>query len=318
MSQELQTRPVAPVRNTPASSAGLVVLNPGAILERVRVIHEIHESLMIEGHHYHSFGTTKRKVKDEKSGQMVEREFPQYSLGKPGAELVCLTFGLSPDLDSVVVADDPDAPRVIQISERVSDPTAQYGYKKVLVDRKVTGYYEVKSTCAIWDRSGVLLARASGSCNSCEASFVNQGYSNVKNSILKRAEKRALVAAVLMASGAGDVFVQDLEDMPTDPGGAGTTPASGASPSPAASGGAAHGWMSEPQKKLLFAKGKKGGYSEPVIQHVITTLDAMARPDGKRYFDAIADEKLEGASAWAQAKRTVEEGPAPAAGAPAE
>lgn len=318
---ELRTMPSAPVRSAPVASAGLVVLNANAIMERVRVIHEILDSLMVEGHHYHTFGTTKRKVKDEKTGQMVEKEVPQYSLGKPGAEMVCLTFGLTPDLDSVVVADDPDAPRVIQISERVADPTAQYGYKKVLVDRKVTGYYEIKSTCAIWDRSGVLLARASGSCNSCEASFVNQGYSNVKNSILKRAEKRALVAAVLMASGAGDVFVQDLEDLPPEPTSAAqpTGAAQGAPRPAAATTGAAAGWMTEPQKKLLFAKGKKIGYGEPVVQHVIKSLDAMAKADGKKYFDAIADEKPEAGALWAQAKRTVEEPPAQdaPAGAPA-
>jgi hypothetical protein len=285
-----------------------------AILERVRVIHEIMEQVMVEGHHYFTFGTTKRKVKDD-NGHLVEREVPQYSLGKAGAELVCLTFGLTPDLDSMVVMDDPNAPRTIQISEWIDDPTASRGRRKIVRDQKVTGFYEVKSTCAIWSNQGTLLARASGSCNSLESAFLNQGYSNVKNSILKRAEKRAMVAAVLMASGAGDVFVQDLEDTPTavdaaqpmqnqNPGG----PVGSTGGAPAAAGTAASGWLSEPQKKLLFAKGKNQDppASNEVVDHIITVLNSDTRAKMKPYFDAIADAKPQGAELWKQARETVE------------
>jgi hypothetical protein len=278
-------------------------MNAAAIVERVKVIHEILEQVMVEGHHYFSFGVTKRKVKDEASGQMVEKEFPQYSLGKAGAELICLTFGLTPDLESAVVLDDPNAPRVIQISEWVDDPAGQGGRRRVIRDQKVTGYYEVKSTCAIWSNSGTLLARASGSCNSCETAFVNQGYSNVKNSILKRAEKRAMVAAVLMASGAGDVFVQDLEDTPTaldGNAGAFSGGQQGAKPT---------GWMSEGQKKLVWAKGKNQvpPVEAAVVEHIIAVLDSRPRAEMKPKFDAIADGKPQGVEIWAQARQTIEE-----------
>lgn len=314
--------PMAPSR--PASAGGgLVQMDKAAIMERVRVIHSIMEEVMVEGHHYFTFGTTKRKFRLE-NGQTEEREVPQFSLGKAGAEVVCLTFGLTPDLDSTVVADDPTAPRVIQVSEWIDDPTAgSRGRRKIMKDQTVTGYYEVKSTCAIWSNQGTLLARASGSCNSCESAFVNQGYSNVKNSILKRSEKRAMVAAVLMASGAGDVFVQDLEDTPTAVDGNQGAPMSQAprSSAPAATGaapsGAASGWLSDPQKKLLFAKGKNQvpPASEEVIRHIIHVLDGMPKSQAKPYFDAIADGKPQGAELWAQARQTVETAAAKAAGA---
>jgi hypothetical protein len=297
-------------------------MDKAAIMERVRVIHSIMEDVMVEGHHYFTFGTTKRKFRLD-NGSVEEREVPQFSLGKAGAEVVCLTFGLTPDLDSVVVADDPSAPRVIQISEWVDDPSAgSRGRRKIIRDQTVKGYYEVKSTCAIWSNQGTLLARASGSCNSCETAFVNQGYSNVKNSILKRAEKRAMVAAVLMASGAGDVFVQDLEDTPTAIDGPSSAPMSQAPRCPAPATGAApsgapSGWLSEPQKKLLFAKGKNQTppATEDVIRHIIHVLDGMPKSQAKPYFDAIADGKPQGAELWAQARQTVETAAAKAAGA---
>jgi hypothetical protein len=320
--------PMAPSR-APSPGGGLVQMDKAAIMERVKVIHSIMEEVMVEGHHYFTFGTTKRKFRLE-NGTVEEREVPQFSLGKAGAEVVCLTFGLTPDLDSVVVADDPNAPRTIQISEWVDDPTAgRSGRRKIIRDQVVTGYYEVKSTCAIWSNQGTLLARASGSCNSCETAFVNQGYSNVKNSILKRAEKRAMVAAVLMASGAGDVFVQDLEDTPTavDPnqgfraaatqGSAQTGTQTGAQGGSQNVGAAPAGWLSEPQKKLLFAKGKNQAppASEEVIRHIIHVLDGMPKPQAKPYFDAIADGKPQGAELWAQARQTVETAAAAKAGA---
>lgn len=307
----LSTLPHAPVRPGGSPPAlGLVVMNAAAIVERVKVIHEILEQVMVEGHHYFSFGTTKRKVKDEASGQLVEREVPQYSLGKAGAELICLTFGLTPDLESAVVADDPVAPRIIQVSEWVDAPDGSSGRRKIIRDQKVTGYYEVKSTCAIWSNSGTLLARASGSCNSCETAFVNQGYSNVKNSILKRAEKRAMVAAVLMASGAGDVFVQDLEDTPTALDG--NTGAFGGGQQGTTGGGqqgaTPQGWMSEGQQKLIWAKGKNQvpPASPAVCEHIIAVLQGGPKVKMKPQFDAIADGKPEGAKIWTQARETVD------------
>lgn len=308
----LVSRPHAPVRPVGAPAAlGLVVMDATAIVERVRVIHEILDQVMVEGHHYFSFGTTKRKFKLE-NGSVEEREVPQFSLGKAGAELICLTFGLTPDLESAVVADDPTAPRIIQISEWVDAPDGSSGRRKIIRDQKVTGYYEVKSTCAIWSNSGTLLARASGSCNSCETAFVNQGYSNVKNSILKRAEKRAMVAAVLMASGAGDVFVQDLEDTPTALDGAGTfgagQQATGSTGGQQATGSSVPGWMSEGQQKLIWAKGKNQvpPASAAVCEHIIAVLQEGGKTKMKPKFDAIADGKPLGAEIWAQARETVD------------
>lgn len=314
----LVSRPMAPVR--PASAGGgLVIMNAQAIVERVKVIHEILEQVMIEGVHYHSFGTTKRKVRDEQTGNVVEKEFPQFSLGKAGAELLNLTFGLTPDLSSEAILDDPTVRRKIQVSAWVDDPVARGGRRRVIQEQEIIGYYEVKSTCAIWSTSGTLLARASGTCNSAEAAFYNQLYSNVKNSVLKRAEKRAMVAAVLMATGAGDMFTQDLEDLPPNadgsgvfsgqPGAAGTqTGGAAAGTAGGAQQGSKAAWPTEPMRKLIFAKGKNQvpPVESAVVDHIISSLEAMGEAKGKPIFRTIADEKPEAAKYWAQARETVE------------
>lgn len=75
------------------------------------------------------------------------------------------------------------------------------------------GYYEARSQCTLQSHTGIVVARASGSANSNEGWATGLSVFDAKNPVLKMAEKRALVAAVLVAVGGSAVFTQDLEDI---------------------------------------------------------------------------------------------------------
>lgn len=75
------------------------------------------------------------------------------------------------------------------------------------------GYYEARSQCTLQSHTGIVVARASGSANSNESWATGLSVWDAKNPVLKMAEKRALVAAVLVAVGGSATFTQDLEDL---------------------------------------------------------------------------------------------------------
>lgn len=60
--------------------------------------------------------------------------------------------------------------------------------------------------------SGRKVGEGMGSCNSRERKYASQDAWNIDNTLLKMACKRALVAAVLVATAASDIFTQDRED----------------------------------------------------------------------------------------------------------
>jgi hypothetical protein len=78
------------------------------------------------------------------------------------------------------------------------------------------GYFEYDTQCTLVHiPTGEVWAKAvSGSCNNFEAKYRSLNPYDVKNTLEKMSEKRALVAAVLIGVGASDIFTQDLEDLP--------------------------------------------------------------------------------------------------------
>lgn len=52
-----------------------------------------------------------------------------------------------------------------------------------------------------------------GLCSSAERKYSTQAVDNIANTVLKMAKKRALIDAVLDATGCSDLFTQDLEDL---------------------------------------------------------------------------------------------------------
>ena len=157
------------------------------IRKRTNALQEVMRGVMKEGTHYGTIPGT-----------------PKPSLWKAGAEVLCMTFRLAPMLDSQVVMDDLD-------SEWPYTATKRDGS---IVQGTSIGFFEVEATCTIHGPQGDVLSRCSARCNNREAKYRALSLFEIRNTILKMAEKRAFVSAVLMATGASDIFTQDLEDLP--------------------------------------------------------------------------------------------------------
>jgi hypothetical protein len=174
---------------------GVIAITPSAmppfglteIRKRTQAVQEVMRGVMKENTHYGTIPGT-----------------PKPSLWKAGAEVLCMTFRLAPMLDSRVVADDLDA---------------EWAYTAIKRDGSIAqgtciGFFEVEAICTIHSLTGEILSRCSARCNNREAKYRSLSLFEIRNTILKMAEKRAFVSAVLMATGASDIFTQDLEDLP--------------------------------------------------------------------------------------------------------
>lgn len=136
------------------------------------------------------------------------------TLLKAGAETLMSCFSLHPDTKTVEIY-EPERQAELEVWETIwSGPRNDRKKERVKKTIKKTGYYEVKARCTLRSTSGEALGTLSGSCNSWEAKYVTQSLHDVKNTVLKMAEKRAIVAAVLAVTGASRIFTQDVEDMP--------------------------------------------------------------------------------------------------------
>ncbi len=107
------------------------------------------------------------------------------TLLKPGAEKLTDIYGLS---------------KQIEVVRRVEN------WEKGLFA------YEVKATL-ISKNTGLIEAQGMGSCNSREKKYKDTDGFSICNTILKIANKRALVDAVLSATRSSGLFSQDLEDI---------------------------------------------------------------------------------------------------------
>lgn len=107
------------------------------------------------------------------------------TLLKPGAEKLCRLFSLRPSYELIHFITDFD------------QPIFHYHYRCTLV------------------RQGEMVGQGDGSCNSREKKYEKQNYKifDLTNTIVKMAQKRALVAAVLSSCGASEFFTQDIEEI---------------------------------------------------------------------------------------------------------
>lgn len=116
---------------------------------------------------------------------------PKPTLFKAGAEKLCLLFRLDPQYQSTETFEGD--------------------------------HLSVKSVCTLWHiPSGQRFGSGEGSCSTRESKYAYRRRGNERvanpdlpdqyNTVLKMANKRALVAAVLNCTAASDVFTQDLEE----------------------------------------------------------------------------------------------------------
>jgi hypothetical protein len=113
------------------------------------------------------------------------------SLWKPGAEVLCMTFRLSPSFASDITMDGPHM-TVRTICTLTHIPTGKvFGTGEALCSTKEKKYRLRKEGGRIVE---------------------NQNLPDSYNTVVKMCNKRALVAAVLVATAASEVFTQDMED----------------------------------------------------------------------------------------------------------
>lgn len=113
---------------------------------------------------------------------------PKPSLYKPGAEKLCKLF----QLGSRIVDKD-----------RILEPANEFAMFSYTVE-----VFHIPT--------GRAVAQCEGSANSQEKKYKSRPAADQLNTLMKMAQKRALVGAVIVATGASDFFTQDIEDMPRE------------------------------------------------------------------------------------------------------
>lgn len=141
---------------------------------------------------------------------------PKPTLYKPGAEKLCVTFRLSAGRPTIEQVPDyaGDIRYRVEVPINASDGTllavgvgeCSTGEEKYRWRRPV---HENEFTAAPEDRKRQKFQRSGEVWNQ-----VRVEPADVANTILKMAHKRAYIHAVIMATAAGSIFTQDLEDQP--------------------------------------------------------------------------------------------------------
>lgn len=119
---------------------------------------------------------------------------------KPGAERLCVAFGLRPTFD--VVTNEADHDREVAFVDR---------FRKAATSR---GLYRYVVRCRL-ERDGVVVGEGVGSCSTMESKYVSRPRDS-ENTVLKMAKKRAFVDAVLGTLSLSDRFTQDIEEAAAD------------------------------------------------------------------------------------------------------
>ena len=180
------------------------------IRKQVNLIQEVMKAVMKENEHY---------------GKIPGCEKP--SLLKPGAEKLAMTFRLGAEYEELPGSSEADNFINYKINcKLIHIPTGLVigngrgtcnSKEKKYRTRSVFANKATEEEKAIGKKE----KRTSKDNKPYEVYIILQDPWDVQNTIYKMACKRALVAAVLNATGASDIFTQDIEDMPegTDLGG---------------------------------------------------------------------------------------------------
>ena len=207
------------------------------LAERRKIIQQAFDLVMKDGIDYGVFpGTEPRKDKD---GKLIP---PPKSLYKPGAEQLCTLFGFVPKFEILEKVQDFTG------EEHGGEPFIYYMIECTLIkNREAVGsaigscnswekkyrYRNAERTCPQCSKPNIRPSKEGGyycwkKTDGCGATFAendkritdqaqgqkaNPDIYDVINTILKQSEKRSLVAAVLVATGASAFFTQDIEDM---------------------------------------------------------------------------------------------------------
>lgn len=220
-------------RQTEAAARYMPTLTVKQFGEREKMLREL-KGMLVEGTDYGAIPGTDKPT-----------------LLKPGAEKICAFFGYAPKYD--------EAPSSIEdwLGERFNEPLFYYKFTCTLAKAGEPVGQGVGS-CSSWE-SKYRYRAAKRKCPNCGAEAIiagkpewgggflcfakkggcgakytegdpaiteqrtglvtNPDFADIINTVLKMAQKRAYIAAVLSATGASQYFTQDIEDMDIDTGG---------------------------------------------------------------------------------------------------
>lgn len=249
----------------PNGAVALSALPPFGVAEirkRTHMIQEVMRGVMKENTHYGVIPGT-----------------PKPSLWKPGAELLCMTFRLAPLIESRVVSDDPDNEWSYHAAKRDGS----------IVEGTCIGFFEVESTCTIIGPGGETLSRCSARCNNRESKYRSLPLFEIRNTILKMSEKRAFLSATLMATGASDIFTQDLDDLTELVEALPKRPVSAVAKPPASP---AHSQNLTPKREeWLLRVAQEGKIASDAVERCRAFLRSATSAEVKAFFDELARRK---------------------------
>ena len=136
------------------------------------------------------------------------------ALLKAGAERLSIAFGLYPRYS--IVEREVDHDRKVEWTKRKKRWQAgQFNGWDEEVGVSV-GFYRYLVRCELVLRSdGGVMGDGLGSCSTMESKYIDRPR-DMENTVIKMAEKRAMVGAVLNTLGLSDRFTQDIEDQDHD------------------------------------------------------------------------------------------------------
>jgi hypothetical protein len=199
------------------------------LVEQVRKIQEVMSAVMHDGEHYGVIpGTASRDGKP-----------PKKVLFKPGAEKLCLLFRFDPQYAHTEKQEGSHL-TVVSTCTLFHIPTGQrrgsgmgmcttkeskYAWRKAVrvcpecnAEAIIKGKEEYGGGWVCFKKKGGCGAKFKEGDRAIEKQETgrapNEDIADTYNTVLKMANKRSLVAAVLNATAASDIFTQDLEDLP--------------------------------------------------------------------------------------------------------
>lgn len=138
------------------------------------------------------------------------------ALFKAGAERVCFAFGCAVKYE--VVQREIEHDRSVPWTKRKKLWRNQFKGDREFTWQEEAGaslgLYRYEIRCQLVRREdGAIVAEGLGSCSTMESKYIDRPR-DCENTVLKMAQKRAMVAAVLNGFGLSDRFTQDVEDLP--------------------------------------------------------------------------------------------------------
>jgi len=218
-----------PIAEQKEFSVEKMAMSIGDLISQVKLIQEVMSKIMVEDEHYGVIPGTKKPT-----------------LLKPGAEKLCLTFRLDPDYQIIREVRDKDFIAYTVKCNLTHIPTGQniasgigscnsreskyrYRFIEESTGIPVPGKYwdakkkgdnkEMKRLLQIpnFNIENLRAAKIDGQWVIAKSEKIeNDNPWDLDNTLIKMGCKRSLVAAILNATAASDIFTQDTEDMPSD------------------------------------------------------------------------------------------------------